>query len=368
MLVVNKADRDGADRAMADLTTMLGMACVPVRGRQRRRASRRRCVRASAATGAGVGDIMTAIERSRAAPAAERVARRRRQAVRQVTALVGEQARPRRAPRSAPTTRRARWPRRIDRGGRAQARSLERGRGSDAGNRVTGEVILWNHAQTSSSRRCSSSEPALRVGCGLISSDVAEIKFNLPPPHVQLQFVELRRAGGALAGDPVRRPASVTDCCNPTPPLPRPIARRRRSRASRTRTGWTSAWRRRRSRRARRSNLGQEVQQLSGLTGLVSISIKRISYQVTANTLDVDVPDVILYLAPSGVMDPNDPSAKKFGTLPAIPAMTSIRVTSSSNRTRPRCSSGSRRTSSRRSCSSPRRRSRSRTRPPARST
>jgi hypothetical protein len=34
------------------------------------------------------------------------------------------------------------------------------------------------------------------------------------------------------------------------------------------------------------------------------------------------VPDVILYLAPSGVMDPNDPSAKKFGTLPAVPAGT----------------------------------------------
>ena len=69
-------------------------------------------------------------------------------------------------------------------------------------------------------------------------------------------------------------------------------------------------------------NLGQEVQQLSGLTGLVTIKIKRISYQVTANTLDVDVPDVILYLAPSGVTDPDDPSAKKFGTLPAIPAAT----------------------------------------------
>jgi hypothetical protein len=71
-------------------------------------------------------------------------------------------------------------------------------------------------------------------------------------------------------------------------------------------------------------NLGQDVQQLSGLTGLVSISIKRISYDVTVNTLDVNVPDVVLYLAPSGVTDPHDPSAKKFGTLPAIPAMTTV--------------------------------------------
>jgi hypothetical protein len=69
-------------------------------------------------------------------------------------------------------------------------------------------------------------------------------------------------------------------------------------------------------------NLGQEVQQLSGLTGLVSISIKQISYRVDANTLDVTIPDVILYLAPSGVTDATDPSAKKFGTLPSIAAGT----------------------------------------------
>ena len=92
ILVVNKGDRDGADRAMADLTTMLGMASFPSRPGEAPR-SAPALVRASAATGAGVGDIMTAIDALRAAPAAERVARRRRQVVRQVTALVGEQAR-----------------------------------------------------------------------------------------------------------------------------------------------------------------------------------------------------------------------------------------------------------------------------------
>ena len=69
-------------------------------------------------------------------------------------------------------------------------------------------------------------------------------------------------------------------------------------------------------------NLGQEVSQLHSFTGLVTIKINRITYQVTANTLDIDIPDVALYLAPAGVTDPNDPSAKKFGTLPAIAAGT----------------------------------------------
>jgi LAO/AO transport system kinase len=92
VLVVNKGDRDGADRAIADLTTMLGLATFPSRPGEPRR-SAPVLIRASAASGAGVAEIMAALDALRAAPAAERNARRRRQAVRQITALVGEQAR-----------------------------------------------------------------------------------------------------------------------------------------------------------------------------------------------------------------------------------------------------------------------------------
>ncbi|HXU02104.1 MAG TPA: methylmalonyl Co-A mutase-associated GTPase MeaB [Polyangia bacterium] len=92
VLVVNKADREGADRALADLTTMLALAAFPSRPGDPRRAAPA-LVRASAATGAGVTDVTAAVDALRAAPAAERSARRRRQAARQVTALVGEQAR-----------------------------------------------------------------------------------------------------------------------------------------------------------------------------------------------------------------------------------------------------------------------------------
>jgi LAO/AO transport system kinase len=92
ILVVNKGDRDGADRAMADLTTMLGLASHPARPGEPPRAAPS-LFRASAATGAGVAEILAAVDVLRAAPAAERAARRRRQAVRQITALVGERAR-----------------------------------------------------------------------------------------------------------------------------------------------------------------------------------------------------------------------------------------------------------------------------------
>jgi LAO/AO transport system kinase len=92
VLVVNKGDRDGADRAVADLTTMLSLAAHPSRPGEPPRAPPS-LLRASAATGAGVADIVAALEALRGAPAAQRDARRRRQAVRQITALVGEQAR-----------------------------------------------------------------------------------------------------------------------------------------------------------------------------------------------------------------------------------------------------------------------------------
>ena len=92
VLVVNKGDRDGADRAMADLTTMLGLAARPSRPGEPPRAAPA-LVRASATGGDGVADVMAAIDALRGAPAEDRAARRRRQAVRQITAIVGEQAR-----------------------------------------------------------------------------------------------------------------------------------------------------------------------------------------------------------------------------------------------------------------------------------
>jgi len=92
VLVVNKSDRDGADRALADLTTMIRLAARPARPGEPPR-SAPALVRASASTGTGVPDVVVALDALRAAPAGERNARRRRQVVRQITALVGERAR-----------------------------------------------------------------------------------------------------------------------------------------------------------------------------------------------------------------------------------------------------------------------------------
>lgn len=67
-------------------------------------------------------------------------------------------------------------------------------------------------------------------------------------------------------------------------------------------------------------NLGQEAPELGGVTGAVDISIDRIGFAVTTNTLNVDLPPVLLYMAPAGVTDPADPRAMLFGTVPSVPA------------------------------------------------
>jgi hypothetical protein len=59
---------------------------------------------------------------------------------------------------------------------------------------------------------------------------------------------------------------------------------------------------------------------ISGGGSLVDITITGLSYAVANNTVNVDLLGVTLYLAPSGVTDPNDPQAVPFGTLPTLPS------------------------------------------------
>ena len=56
--------------------------------------------------------------------------------------------------------------------------------------------------------------------------------------------------------------------------------------------------------------------------GLSSITISSISYTVSNNSLNIDLPPLTIYLAPDGATKPSDSGAEEFGTIPAIPAGT----------------------------------------------
>jgi LAO/AO transport system kinase len=86
VLVVNKADREGADRAATDLTTMLDLG---QRGR-RSLTGDVPVLKTIASTGAGIDALVQAIDAAGPAGPEPRHERRRRQAEAQVLAIAGE--------------------------------------------------------------------------------------------------------------------------------------------------------------------------------------------------------------------------------------------------------------------------------------
>lgn len=52
---------------------------------------------------------------------------------------------------------------------------------------------------------------------------------------------------------------------------------------------------------------------------VIKVTIDSVTYEVTANSLNVPTPEMTIYVAPKSVMNPKDPMAKAIGTIPAVP-------------------------------------------------
>jgi hypothetical protein len=163
---------------------------------------------------------------------------------------------------------------------------------------------------------------AAGAGCGLIDPNVTETQFNLPEKSYSFDASTFNAPAGITQEIPCGAGQVIVDCCNPPAGLPAPDCTATPLSCEQNENGMNICTATVTVAQASMLNLGAEVPQLSGFTGFVSIKIKRIGYTVTTNTLNIDLPDVALYLAPAGVMDPADGSARKFGTLPSIPAAT----------------------------------------------
>ncbi len=53
---------------------------------------------------------------------------------------------------------------------------------------------------------------------------------------------------------------------------------------------------------------------------IIKVTIDSVMYRVPQNTLNVDTPQMNVYVAPMSVMDPDDPMAKLVGTIPPVAA------------------------------------------------
>ena len=161
----------------------------------------------------------------------------------------------------------------------------------------------------------------LAMGCGLISSDVATISFDLPPKHYVFDTGTLNLPAGTLPSVPCT-PGSDTCCalaglagydCTKNPPLTCDDASSTCAISVTTETPPQTI------------DLHKEVPQLSSINSqsLANISISQIAYNVVSS-LNADLPPVELFLAPADAADTSDPRAHKFGTLPVIPANASV--------------------------------------------
>jgi hypothetical protein len=53
---------------------------------------------------------------------------------------------------------------------------------------------------------------------------------------------------------------------------------------------------------------------------IIKVTINRVTYTVTSNTLNVTTPAMKVYVAPMSIMDPDDPMARHIGTIDPVPA------------------------------------------------
>jgi len=154
------------------------------------------------------------------------------------------------------------------------------------------------------------------VGCGLISTDITRLTFDLPTETYTFDTAQWN-IPPALDGAvfPTFPCTTDNDCCTAASlagldcTMPKLSCMSNACAASLPESQATMI------------NLSTDVMpSLSSYTSLVSISISRITYTVRSNSLNVDVPPLSIYLAPNGVTDPTDARAVLFGTVPTIKA------------------------------------------------
>ena len=154
------------------------------------------------------------------------------------------------------------------------------------------------------------------VGCGLISSDITKVTFDLPKETYTFDTAQWN-IPPALRGlaFPSIACGSDNDCCT----LGAAAGLDCTMTTLACQSGSCAA--ELPESQATSIDLATDVMpSLSQYTSLVSISISRITYTVRSNSLNIDVPPLSIYLAPDGVTDPTDSRAQLFGTVPAITA------------------------------------------------
>jgi hypothetical protein len=163
-------------------------------------------------------------------------------------------------------------------------------------------------------------------GCGLISSDIASVSFDLPTKSYSFDTNNgmWKLPTGTFPEIPCGDGLPIMDCCNPPDPLPKPNCAATPLTCEANAGGTNVCTLRFPVSVVQSLDLKKEVPALASFSNqsIIKVTISQIRYNFDS-TMNVDLPEVALYLAPDGVTSADDPSAQKFGTVPVTPAMMS---------------------------------------------
>jgi len=168
---------------------------------------------------------------------------------------------------------------------------------------------------------------ALGVACGLVSSDITKVSFDLPPKFYRFDTQQAGWKGAdtmKFGTVPAISCTADADCC---PPAVAALGLDCSSIVCDLPPGTaTCAFALTIETPPQTIDLKMEVPSVSAISSqnVIDIAISQITYTVSENSLNVDLPPVDLFLADNGAASTGDPSAVQFGTVPVIPRMTTV--------------------------------------------
>jgi len=166
---------------------------------------------------------------------------------------------------------------------------------------------------------------AFATGCGLISSDLAKVSFDLPPKTYTFDTGQAdwnASMTGAFAMVPSIPCSASADCC----PVTISAAGIDCSMLICDSVSASCAFAVTVQSPPQMIDLKNEAQIPSSLSNqsAIDITVNKLTYDVNQNTLNVDLPPVDLYVGPQGSTKVSDPGVVKFATVPAIPHATTL--------------------------------------------
>ena len=159
----------------------------------------------------------------------------------------------------------------------------------------------------------------LGLGCGLISSDITKVSFDLPPRSYRF---DTQQAGwnsastSTFSSVPAIPCGADPDCC----PAQISLLGLDCSSIVCDQSNGTCAFALTVETPPTTIDLKAEVPSISSISSqsIIDITVSQITYDVTENSLNVDLPPVDLFVADNGATSTLDPSAVRFGTVPVI--------------------------------------------------